>query len=132
MQRRGYRRQPYYWAWPIALGLALACSAPAAQPAPAGQGAAGAAAPAPQAAAAPAASPGKQALDDLVKRANEEGEVTVTVLGSWDQGLIPPLAEAFKQRFGLTRNVQIATMAAAQHYPIAISEPRAGTPPSYG
>ena len=96
-------------------------AAPAAKPA----------APAPQAAAAPAASPGKQALDDLVKRANEEGEVTVTVLGSWDQSLIPPLAEAFKKRFGLTGNVQIATMAAAQHYPIAIAETRAGTPPTY-
>jgi ABC-type Fe3+ transport system substrate-binding protein len=135
MQHRIHRGQPYYWPWTIALGLALACSAPAAQPAPAGQSAA-AVAPAPQAAAAPgqaatAASPGKQALDDLVKRANEEGEVTVTVLGSWDQSLIPPLAEAFKKRFGLTANVQIATMAAAQHYPIAIAETRAGTPPTY-
>jgi len=146
MQRRAYRRPPpWRGIWPLALALALACSTPAA-PAPAGQGAAGAAgaaAPVPAAAqparqasgsagqGAATASPGQQLLDDLVRRANAEGEVTVTILGSWDQSLIPPLADAFKKRFGLTIDVQIATMAAAQHYPIAIAETRAGTPPTY-
>ncbi len=140
MEHRRYRQPPRgLWLWPVALVLALACSAPAA-PAPAGAvreppaaAAPGQAQAAPQApaAAAPAASPGKQLLDDLVKRANEEGEVTVTILGSWDQSLIPPLADTFKKRFGLNINVQIATMAAAQHYPIAIAETRAGTPPTY-
>jgi ABC-type Fe3+ transport system substrate-binding protein len=110
--------------WPLALAVALACSAPAApQPAPQAPVALGQ--------AAPAASPGKQLLDDLVRRANAEGQLTVTILGSWDQALIPPLADAFKKRFGLNIDVQIAPAAAAQHLPIAIAETRAGNPPTY-
>jgi ABC-type Fe3+ transport system substrate-binding protein len=119
------------------LCLAVACGSPAGQTAPASKPApappqAPAAQSAPAAAqAAPAPSQGKQLLDDLVKKANEEGEVVVTLLSSWSQEMYTPLADAFKKRFGLTINVQIANMAAAQHYPVAIAETRAGTPPTY-
>src|SRR5215210_5735441 len=125
--------------WPLVLGLLVACAAPASPAAPASKPAAsspGAAAPAAQSAApaaqAPAtASRGKQLLDDLVKKANAEGELSVLMVSSWNHGLAGPLADAFKQRFGLTTNVTVSPVLGTQHLPVAIAETRAGAPPTY-
>jgi iron(III) transport system substrate-binding protein len=105
--------------WPVVFCLVVACGAPAAPQAPA------------QGAPAPSATSGKQALDDLIKRANEEGEVFVTILSSWDRALIPPLADTFKKRFGLNINVDISNVGSGEHFPLAITETRAGTRPTY-
>src|SRR4051794_27537203 len=109
----------------VVLGLLVACAAPASPAAPASKPAAsspGAAAPAAQSAApaaqAPtAASRGKQLLDDLVKKANAEGELSVLMVSSWNHGLAGPLAETFKQRFGLTTNVTVSPVLGTQHLP---------------
>jgi ABC-type Fe3+ transport system substrate-binding protein len=66
-----------------------------------------------------------------VRRANQEGEVAVTIQSSWNQALATPLADAFKKRFGLNINVSITNAASAEHFPVAIAETRAGTPPTY-
>jgi extracellular solute-binding protein len=120
--------------WPVVLGLLVACAAPASPSAPASKPAGAAptaqsAAPAAQAPAAPTR--GKQLLDDVVRKANAEGELSVLMPSTWNQGLTTQLAEAFKQRFGLTTNVTISPVLGTQHLPVAIAETRAGTPPTY-
>src|SRR5581483_5138357 len=126
------------WAWPVALALLLACAAPASPSAPASkpepaQAAAPAAAQSAPAAAQTGAAPtrGKQLLDALVAKANTEGELSVLMTVSWNHGLAVPLADAFKQRFGLTTNVTVSPVLGTQHLPVAIAETRAGTPPTY-
>src|SRR5438067_6283883 len=118
----------------VVLGLLVACAAPASPAAPASKPApaAPAAQSAPAAAQAPAApARGKQLLDDLVKKANAEGELSVLMASTWNQGLTTQLADAFKQRFGLTTNVTISPVLGTQHLPVAIAETRAGAPPTY-
>src|SRR5829696_6153302 len=109
----------------VVLGLLVACAAPASPAAPAAQSAA------PAAQAPSTASRGKQLLDDLVKKANAEGELSVLMVSSWNHGLAGPLADAFKQRFGLTTNVTVSPVLGTQHLPVAIAETRAGSPPTY-
>src|SRR4051812_3027463 len=125
------------WVWPVVLGLLVACAAPASPAAPASKPAPAAtspaAAPAAQSAAPGAQAParGKQLLDDLVKKANAEGELSVLMVSSWSHGLAGPLADTFKQRFGLTTNVTVSPVLGTQHLPVAIAETRAGSPPTY-
>jgi ABC-type Fe3+ transport system substrate-binding protein len=131
------------WIWPVLLGLLVACAAPASPSAPAAKSAPAAPAATPPAAAppaqsappaaqsAPAPSRGKQLLDELVRKANAEGELSVLMTVSWNHGLAGPLAEGFKKRFGLTSNVTVSPVLGTQHLPVAIAETRAGTPPTY-
>jgi ABC-type Fe3+ transport system substrate-binding protein len=116
------------WVVPVVLSLLAACApaaSPAAPSAPAAQAPAGGT-------AAAGATQGKQLLDDLVRRASQEGELSVTIQSSWNQALAQPLADAFKKRFGLNNlNVTITNAASAEHFPVAIAETRAGTPPTY-
>jgi ABC-type Fe3+ transport system substrate-binding protein len=122
----------------VVLGLLVACAAPASPAAPASKpapaasspvAAAAQSAPAAQAPAAPAR--GTQLLDDLAKKANAEGELTVLMPSSWNNALAGSLAETFKQRFGLTTNVTVSPVLGTQHLPVAIAETRAGSPPTY-
>ena len=129
------------WVWPVVLGLLVACAAPASPAAPASKPASGASSPAAAAPAAQSAAPaaqapaapsrGKQLLDDLVKKANAEGELSVLMASTWNQGLTTQLADAFKQRFGLTTNVTVSPVLGTQHLPVAIAETRSGAPPTY-
>ena len=86
-----------------------------------------------EAAAATAAAPskGKQLLDEWVRRAKQEGEVTVHVQSDWDKGLFQPLTDAFKKRFGLDIKATIVTARMATHLPVAIAETQAGAPATY-
>src|SRR5258707_14838885 len=109
----------------VVLGLLAACSAPASPSAPASKPAAAASTPLGMAPAAQSAAPaaqapaapgrGKQLLDDLVKKANAEGELSVLMVSTWNPGLTAQLADAFKQRFGLTTNVTISPVLGTQH-----------------
>lgn len=81
--------------------------------------------------AAALAATGKELLDDLVKRANQEGQLVATMQSSWRRPLAPKLANAFKERFGLTIDVSITPVRPAKHYPVAIAETRAGAPATY-
>jgi ABC-type Fe3+ transport system substrate-binding protein len=83
------------------------------------------------AAAAEAPGKGKQLLDELVRRAKQEGEVIATIQSSWSKTLIQPLADAFKKRFGLDIKVTIANVNPALHTPAAIAETQAGAPATY-
>ena len=83
---------------------------------------------------AAAASPsprGKELLNELIRKANQEGELVATIQGSWSKTLIAPLSDAFKKRFGLNIQVTLANVAPAQHFPVAIAETQAGAPPTY-
>src|SRR5688500_5460515 len=71
------------------------------------------------AAAAESASKGKQALDELVAKAKQEGELVATIQSSWSKGLIQPLTDAFKKRFALDIKVTIANVNSARHFPVA-------------
>lgn len=84
-----------------------------------------------QAATVTPAAKGKELLDELIRKANEEGELVTTIQSSWPKTLIPPLADTFKKRFGLHTKLTIANMRPAQHYPVAIAETQAGAPPTY-
>jgi ABC-type Fe3+ transport system substrate-binding protein len=83
------------------------------------------------AAAAESPSKGKQALDELVAKAKQEGELVATIQSSWSKGLIPPLTDAFRKRFGLDIKVTVANVNSAQHFPVAIAESQAGAPATY-
>ena len=83
------------------------------------------------AASAETPSKGKQLLDELVRKAKQEGELIATIQSSWSKTLITPLSDAFKKRFGLNIKVTLANVAPAQHFPIAIAETQAGAPPTY-
>jgi ABC-type Fe3+ transport system substrate-binding protein len=83
------------------------------------------------AAAAESPAKGKQALDALVAKAKQEGELVATIQSSWSKGLIQPLSDAFKKRFGLDIKVTIANVNSAQHFPVAIAETQAGAPATY-
>jgi ABC-type Fe3+ transport system substrate-binding protein len=83
------------------------------------------------AAAAESPSKGKQALDELVAKAKQEGELVATIQSSWSKGLIPPLTDAFRKRFGLDIKVTVANVNSAQHFPVAIAETQAGAPATY-
>jgi ABC-type Fe3+ transport system substrate-binding protein len=121
--------------WSIVLCLVAAC-APAATPGPAPappapvQPAVQAAAPA-VVVAPRATSRGKQLLDDLVRRANQEGELAIAMPSTWNPALNQVLGETFKQRFGLQSTPVISAVLGTQHMPVAIAETRAGTPPTY-
>ena len=83
------------------------------------------------AAAAESPAKGKQALDELVAKAKQEGELVATIQSSWSKGLIQPLTDAFKKRFGLDIKVTIANVNSAQHFPVAIAETQASAPATY-
>jgi ABC-type Fe3+ transport system substrate-binding protein len=83
------------------------------------------------AAAAESPAKGKQVLDALVAQAKQEGELVATIQSSWNKGLIQPLSDAFKKRFGLDIKVTIANVNSAQHFPVAIAETQAGAPATY-
>ena len=83
------------------------------------------------AAAAESPSKGKQVLDELVAKAKQEGELVATIQSSWSKGLIPPLTDAFRKRFGLDIKVTVANVNSAQHFPVAIAETQAGAPATY-
>lgn len=83
------------------------------------------------AAAAEGPSKGKQLLDELTRKANQEGELIATIQSTWSKALIPPLTDAFKKRFGLNIKVTLANVAPARHYPVAIAETQAGAPATY-
>jgi ABC-type Fe3+ transport system substrate-binding protein len=82
-------------------------------------------------AAAESPSKGKQTLDELVAKAKQEGELVATIQSSWSKGLIQPLSDAFKKRFGLDIKVTVANVNSAQHFPVAIAETQAGAPATY-
>lgn len=82
-------------------------------------------------AAAAESSKGKQALDALVAKAKQEGELVATIQSSWSKGLVQPLTDAFKKRFGLDIKVTIANVNSARHFPVAIAETQAGAPATY-
>lgn len=83
------------------------------------------------AAAAESPSKGKQTLDELVAKAKQEGELVATIQSSWSKGLIQPLSDAFKKRFGFDIKVTVANVNSAQHFPVAIAETQAGAPATY-
>jgi ABC-type Fe3+ transport system substrate-binding protein len=87
--------------------------------------------PAPGCARAAESPKDKQALDALVAKAKQEGELVATIQSSWNKGLIQPLADAFRKRFGLDVKVTIANVASARHFPVAIAETQAGAPATY-
>jgi iron(III) transport system substrate-binding protein len=110
------------------VALAVAC-APAA-PAPAPPTAPPAKPPAPAEAAKPA-SVGKQALDDLVRKANQEGELLVSYTTQWTKELTDPLANAFMKRFGIKLTVNGAVVRSSDHLAVAIAETQSGAPATY-
>jgi len=81
--------------------------------------------------AAEAPSSGRELLDALVRKANQEGELVATVQSSWSKSLHQPLADAFRKRFGLDINITIANVNSARHFPTAIAETQAGAPATY-
>lgn len=83
------------------------------------------------AAAATAPSKGKQLLDDMIRKAKQEGEVVAHIQSDWDKGVFQPLADAFKKRFGLDIKVTLVTARMASHLPVAIAETQSGAPPTY-
>jgi ABC-type Fe3+ transport system substrate-binding protein len=126
--------------WLVVVGIAVACTAPATPAAkppatpPAAQAALPASQPASAAApaqSAPAASPGKQLLDDLVGRANAERSLLVAYSSTWNPEMIQRLGDAFKKRFNLSSDLTLAPAVGTQHMPVAISETRSGLPPTY-
>lgn len=70
-------------------------------------------------------------LDELVRKARQEGELVATIQSSWSKGLAQPLTDAFKKRFGLDIKVTIANVNSARHFPVAIAETQAGAPATY-
>lgn len=74
---------------------------------------------------------GKQLLDELVAKAKKEGELVATIQSSWSKGLIPPLTNTFKKRFGLDIKITIANVNSARHFPVAIAETQARAPATY-
>ncbi len=74
---------------------------------------------------------GKQLLDKLIRKANQEGQLVATVQSSWRRTIPKKIANAFKKRFGLNIDVSVTPVRPAKHYPIAIAETKAGAPPTY-
>jgi len=109
----------------------VAPASAAAKPASAAPASASAGSAAKPAASGAAVSSGADPLADLVKAANQEGQLIATIQSSWDEALIPQLSDAFKKRFGLNINVSLNKVASAQHFPVAVGETKAGTPPTY-
>ena len=83
------------------------------------------------AATAGAPAKGKQLLDELVRKAKQEGELVATIQSSWSKTLIQPITDAFTKRFGLDIKVTIANVNSAVHAPVAIAETQAGAPATY-
>jgi len=83
------------------------------------------------AAAAETPTKGKQLLDELVRKAMQEGELVATMSSSWSKTLVRPLGDAFKKRFGLDIKVTLANVESSQHFAMAIAETQAGAPPTY-
>jgi ABC-type Fe3+ transport system substrate-binding protein len=81
--------------------------------------------------AAESPSKGKGALDELIAKAKQEGELVATIQSSWNKGLIQPLTDAFRKRFGLDIKVTVANVNSARHFPVAIAETQAGAPATY-
>lgn len=81
--------------------------------------------------AAEAPSRGKQLLDEVVRKAKQEGELVATISSSWRKTLIQPLADTFRKRFGLDTKVTLANVESSQHFAMAIAETQAGAPPTY-
>jgi ABC-type Fe3+ transport system substrate-binding protein len=84
------------------------------------------------AAAAEAPGKGKQLLNELVRRANQEGELVATLPAAWSKSLIQPLSDAFKKRFGLNIKLSLVSVESSMHFPVAIAETQAGAPATYG
>jgi ABC-type Fe3+ transport system substrate-binding protein len=83
-------------------------------------------------AAAPAESTkSREALEALIRRANQEGELIATVQSSWSKASLQPLGDAFKKSLGLNIKVTISTVRSAQHFPVAIAETQARAPATY-
>ncbi|MBI2357681.1 MAG: extracellular solute-binding protein [Deltaproteobacteria bacterium] len=80
---------------------------------------------------ADAPSKGKQLLDELVRKAKQEGELVATIQSSWSKTLVQPLADAFRNRFGFDIKVTVATVNSARHFPVAIAETQSGAPATY-
>ena len=83
------------------------------------------------AAAAETPPKGKQLLDDLVRKAKQEGELIATIQSSWSKTLVQPIADAFRKRFGLDIKVTIANVNPALNTPQAIAETQSGAPATY-
>lgn len=84
-----------------------------------------------EAMAATATSKGKQLLDDMVRKAQQEGELIATIQSSWSKTLVQPIADGFRKRFGLDIPVTIANVNSSVHAPVAIAETQAGAPATY-
>ncbi len=74
---------------------------------------------------------GPASLADLVAQANREGSLRATIQASWNRAVIPPLADAFKKRFGLTIDVSLTNVAPAVQFPLDIAQTKAGSAPTY-
>ena len=74
---------------------------------------------------------GKELLNELIRKAKDEGELVATIQSTWSKTLIPPIVEAFKKRFGLNSNVTVANVRPAEHFVVAIAETQARAPATY-
>src|SRR3970040_433093 len=83
------------------------------------------------AAAAETPSKGKQLLDELVRKAKQEGELIATIQSSWSKTLVQPIADAFRKVCGLDIKVTIANVNPALNPPQAIAETQSGAPATY-
>lgn len=83
------------------------------------------------AAAAEAPSKGKQLLGEVVRKANQEGELVASISSAWSKTLIQPLSDAFRKRFGLKIKVTLASVESSAYFPVAIAETQAGAPATY-
>ncbi|MBI2357685.1 MAG: ABC transporter substrate-binding protein [Deltaproteobacteria bacterium] len=81
--------------------------------------------------AADAPAKGKPLLDEVVRKARQEGELVATISSSWRKTLIQPLTDAFRKRLGLDVKVTLANVESSQHFVMAIAETQAGAPPTY-
>ena len=73
----------------------------------------------------------KRLLDELVRKAKQEGQLTASITSTWSKTIIQPLADAFKKRFGLDIRVTIANVNSARHFPVAIAETQARASATY-
>jgi ABC-type Fe3+ transport system substrate-binding protein len=79
---------------------------------------------------APAPSTGKQALDGLIARAKQEGELDTATLTE-AAGAVPKLVDAFNKRFGLNLKINVAIGDQQGKYSQLFAQLQAGLPPTY-
>ncbi len=74
---------------------------------------------------------GKQLLDELIRKANQEGKLIASRQSSVRPKVALKLVSAFKKRFGL--NIEVSTVVGQpfRNIAIAIAETRAGAPATY-